>query len=252
VCDGSVVLHGHPFRCWQRSGHGSVGLERSLEVSCDVFYYLLGQRLGIESIATWLERFGFGQATGLGIGSESSGLVGTPEWSRRARGLPWFPGTTVSVSIGQGPVLATALQLARAYAALANGGRLVRPHMVSGAPGAAPLDLDLDPALLRGVVAGLEAAIHGAEGTARRLAALPVAGKTGTAQVVRLQEGVKVEEMERRLRHHAWFVGWAPLDEPRWVVSVLVEHGGGGGGVAAPVAGEVLRAALAPPPAPLP
>lgn len=252
VCDGSVVLHGHPFRCWQRSGHGGVGLERSLEVSCDVFYYLLGQRLGIEGIAEWLGRFGFGSETGLGIGSESAGLVGTPEWSRRVRGAPWYPGTTVSVSIGQGPVVATTLQLARAYAALANGGRLVRPHMVAGAESSTPTELGLDPVVLGAVVSGLEAAVHGAEGTARRLGGLPVAGKTGTAQVVRLQEGVDVEDMERRLRHHAWFVGWAPLDEPRWVVSVLVEHGGGGGGVAAPVAGEVIRAALRPEPEPLP
>ncbi len=244
-CTGSVVLFGHPFRCWQRGGHGVVGLERSLEVSCDVFYYLLGQRLGIDAIASWLNRFGFGRATGIGIGSEASGLVGTPEWSSRVRGQPWYPGTTVSVSIGQGPVDVTPLQLARAYAALANGGRLVRPHLVADSDADRGDDLHLDPDSLARVDRGLTAAVHGSEGTARRLAALPVAGKTGTAQVVALQEGVTVDEMEARFRHHAWFVGWAPLDHPRWLVAVLVEHGGGGGGVAAPVAAKIVAAALA-------
>ncbi len=244
-CTGSVVLFGHPFRCWQRGGHGGVGLERSLEVSCDVFYYLLGQRLGIDAIASWLNRFGFGHATGIGIGTEASGLVGTPEWSRRERHQPWYPGTTVSVSIGQGPLVATTLQLARAYAALANGGRLVRPHLVADSDTDRGEDLHLDPESLARVVRGLTAAVHGSEGTAHRLAELPIAGKTGTAQVVALQEGVRVDEMDERFRHHAWFVGWAPLDDPRWVVAVLVEHGGGGGGVAAPVAGRIVAAALA-------
>jgi len=244
-CTGSVVLFGHPFRCWQRGGHGGVGLERSLEVSCDIFYYQLGQRLGIDAIAAWLQRFGFGRPTGIGIGTEASGLVGTPEWSRRVRGQPWYPGTTVSVSIGQGPVVATTLQLARAYAALANGGRLVTPHLVADSDADRGEDLHLDPGSLARVVRGLTAAVHGVEGTARRLASLPIAGKTGTAQVVALQEGVTVDELDARLRHHAWFVGWAPLDHPRWVVAVLVEHGGGGGGVAAPVAGKIVAAALA-------
>ncbi len=244
-CAGEVVLHGHPFRCWQRAGHGWVGLERSLEVSCDVYYYQLGQRLGIDGIAAWLDRFGFGHETGIGIGSESAGLVGTPEWSRRVRGQPWYPGTTVSVSIGQGPVVSTALQLARAYAALANGGFLVTPHLVAGSVPEPPANLGLDRNRLAEVVAGLRDAIHGPEGTARVLAPLPVAGKTGTAQVIRLQDGVRVEQMEHHLRHHAWFVGWAPLDRPQWVVAVLVEHGGGGGGVAAPAAGWIFRTALA-------
>ncbi len=243
-CSGSVVLYGHRFRCWQRGGHGRVGLERSLEVSCDTYYYLLGQRLGVDALATWLRGFGFGHPTGVAVGGENPGLVGTPAWSEAVRGTPWYPGDLVSMSIGQGPVLATVAQLARAYAALANGGRLLPLFVVEepaeGAGGGEVLRL----AGLDRVVAGLEDAVSGDEGTGRTLAGLPVAGKTGTAQVVRLQEGVEVEDMERRFRHHAWFVGWAPLREPRLVVAVLVEHGGGGGSVAAPVAGEVLRAFL--------
>ncbi len=115
-CSGGVVLHGHRFRCWRRGGHGKVNLSRSLEASCDVYYYQLGQRLGIDRMAGWLETFGFGRRTGIGLPSEASGLIGSPEWSRRVRGTPWYPGEAVSVSIGQGPVLATAIQLARGFA----------------------------------------------------------------------------------------------------------------------------------------
>jgi penicillin-binding protein 2 len=244
-CTGGVVLHGHRFRCWQRWGHGRVALSRSLEASCDVYYYQVGQKLGIEGMARWLKSFGFGQRTGVGLPSEAAGLIGTPEWSRQVRGTPWYPGEAVSVSIGQGPVLATALQLARAYSALANGGRLITPHVVVD-PGRAPeIDLGLDPSALDKVIQGLDLVVHGDRGTARSLARLPVAGKTGTAQVVRLTEGVDSEDLAPHLQHHAWFVGWAPVEKPELVVALVVEHGGGGGSIAAPAAAAVFSAALA-------
>lgn len=243
-CRGSVVLYGHRFRCWRRSGHGRAALTRSLEVSCDTFYYLLGQRLGIEGMARWLRTFGFSSRTGIGFATEAAGLIGTPEWSERVRGTPWYPGEAVSLSIGQGPLLVTTLQLARAYAALANGGRLMTPYLVEPVVPPTPVDLGLDPAYLADVVEGLRLVTHGSEGTARSLAALPVAGKTGTAQVARLQEDSKVDDLPVHLRHHAWFVGWVPLDEPRLVVAVIVEHGGGGAGVAAPVAKAVFQAVM--------
>ncbi len=243
-CTGGVVLHGHRFRCWNRGGHGTVNLARSLEASCDVYYYQLGQRLGIERMAGWLETFGFGRRTGIGLPSEASGLIGNPEWSRRVRGTPWYPGEAVSVSIGQGPVLATAIQLARAFAALANGGRLVTPHVVVNPTAAAPVDLGLNPSRLELIGHGLELVVHGERGTARALAAFPVAGKTGTAQVVRLQEGVNSSDLAPNLQHHAWFVGWAPIDEPQIVIALVVEHGGGGGSIAAPTAAAILSAAL--------
>lgn len=245
-CRGSITLFGHQFRCWRRGGHGHVRLQRSLEVSCDVYYYLLGQRLGIERIAEWLERFGFGRSTGLGFPTEASGLIGTPEWSERVRGSPWYAGEVVSVSIGQGPLLVTPLQLARGFAALANTGRLVTPHLVTGT-GVPPQDVGLDPHHLDEVVTGLRNVITGSEGTARSLDPQPIVGKTGTAQVARLQEGVPEEDLPEHLRHHAWFVGWAPVDDPRLVVAVVVEHGGGGGSVAAPIAGEIFAAGLAMP-----
>jgi penicillin-binding protein 2 len=243
-CTGRVVLHGHPFRCWRRGGHGRVDLEHSLEASCDVYYYQLGQRLGIDRMARWLELFGLGRSTGTGLPSEASGLIGTPEWSRRVRGTPWYAGEAVSVSIGQGPVLTTAIQMARAFAALANGGRLVTPHVVVGPEQANSVDLDLDPTHLARVKKGLELVVHGETGTARSLAGLPVAGKTGTAQVARLQEGVDSKDLAPHLQHHAWFVGWAPLIDPEIVIAVVVEHGGGGGSIAAPTASIIFSAAL--------
>lgn len=243
-CTGSVLLYGHPFRCWRKGGHGGAALRRGLEVSCDTYYYLLGQRLGIERIARWLKRFGFGEPSALGFSAENRGLVGTPEWSRRVRKQPWYAGDAVSVSIGQGPILTNAMQLTRAFAAIANRGYLVAPRVVAGAEGPARLDLGLDPNHLGLVAGALWDVVHGSEGTARRLSGLPASGKTGTAQVARLQEGVNVEDLPLHLRHHAWFVGWAPRESPELVVAVLVEHGGGGGSVAAPVAEQILRAAL--------
>jgi penicillin-binding protein 2 len=239
-CNGSVVLYGHRFRCWRRGGHGFVNLERAIAESCDVYFYLLGQRLGIEGMAKWLHRFGFGQRTGFDLSFEASGLIGTPEWSREVRGTPWYPGEAVSVSIGQGPVLTTTIQLARAFAVLANGGEPVSPHMVAAPPATPSFDtIDADHLAL--VNAALAEVVHGPSGTARRVARLPIAGKTGTAQVIRLQEGVDADDLAPELRHHAWFVGWAPLDEPALVVAVVVEHGGDGGSMAAPVAARVVE-----------
>jgi penicillin-binding protein 2 len=239
-CNGSVVLYGHRFRCWRRGGHGFVNLERALVESCDIYFYLLGQRLGIENMAKWLRRFGFGEATGFDLAFETSGLIGTPEWSRRVRGTPWYPGEAVSLSIGQGPVLTTVIQLARAFAMLANGGVAVVPHLMA-APSAIQTAETLNPDHLALITKALEQVVHGSAGTARRIARMPMAGKTGTAQVVRLEDGVAADELAPELRHHAWFVGWAPLDDPELVVAVIVEHGGDGGSVAAPIAAKVVE-----------
>ena len=250
-CRGSITLYGHTFRCWRRGGHGTVDMKRALEVSCDVYFYLLGQKLGIERMASWLERFGLGRPTALGPSQEASGLIGTPEWSRRVRGTPWYAGESVSVSIGQGPVLVTAIQMARAFALLANGGYLVQPHLIPPATPAQQEFVSLEPSSLDVVVAGLQQVVSGSEGTARSLKDLPIAGKTGTAQVARLTDEGSNVERPHHLQHHAWFVGWGPIGDPEIAVAVLVEHGGGGGSVAAPAAATVFRAALQSGPKPL-
>ncbi len=255
TCRGSTVLFGHTFHCWRRGGHGRVSMVRSLEVSCDIYYYHLGVNLGIERMAAWLGKFGFGHATGSGFPGERAGLVATPAWVERVRHHRWYPGTTVSVAIGQGPILVTPLQLARAYAALANGGHLIVPHIVEGMSPAPAISLNIPPDDLNVVRRGLWAVVHGSEGTARRFKALPMAGKTGTAQVASAKEGVRNQDLAWKLRHHALFVGWAPAGDPRIVVAAIVEHGGEGASAAAPVVAAVIQAALAgnaKPPAALP
>ena len=243
-CTGAITLYGHRFRCWLRGGHGAATLGRSLEVSCDVYYYKLGQMLGIEGMAEWFRIFGLGQTTGIGLSNENPGLIGGPEWSQRVRHTPWYPGESVSVSIGQGPVLVTVLQLARAFAALANGGRLVRPHLIPESVSSSASVISVSDQALKEVVRGLYMAVHGSEGTARSLNTLPVVGKTGTAQVVSLPADDSPDELAPHLQHHAWFVGWTPVTNPEVAIAVLVEHGGGGGSVAAPAAATVFRATL--------
>lgn len=244
-CTGAVSIYGHPYRCWLAGGHGHVALEEAIEASCDTYFYYLARDAGIDRLASWARLFGLGSATGIELPGEASGLVPDDAWSRKARGQPWYAGETISVGIGQGPILVTPLQLAVAYAALVNGGYLVTPHLVEGA-GKPPRPLDLPPEALAAARRGMERVVQGSRGTARRLAALSasLAGKTGTAQVMRKKEGVTWRELPWEQRHHALFVGYAPADEPRLVVAVVVEHGGDAASVAAPVAGRILAKAL--------
>lgn len=245
-CTGQVQIYGHPYRCWHAGGHGRVEIATALEVSCDSYFYYLARDVGLERLAAWAHTFGLGRPTGIDLPGEASGLVPSDEWSRRARGQKWFAGETISVGIGQGPILATPIQLAVAYAALVNGGRIVRPHLVS-ATATPPTRTGLPAGALARVRAGMERVVTGERGTARRLAALgppAKAGKTGTSQVVRKRDGMRWQDLPWEHRHHALFVGYAPADWPAVVVAVVVEHGGDGGSVAAPIAGQILAAAL--------
>lgn len=246
-CSGAVTIYGHTYRCWLKGGHGGVSLTSAIEQSCDTYFYRLAQEAGLERLAGWATLFGLGQATGIELAGESSGLVPSDAWSRRARGHPWYGGETISVGIGQGPILVTPLQLAVAYAALVNGGFRVTPHL-SAAGGPAPTPLNLDAGTLATVRHGMELVVGGDRGTARRWSSLPArfAGKTGTSQVVRKVEGVKWFELPWDQRHHAIFVGYAPPEAPTLVVAVVVEHGGDAGAVAAPVAARIFQKAFAP------
>ncbi len=245
-CTGQVQIYGHPYRCWHAGGHGRVDVETALEVSCDSYFYYLARDAGLERLAAWAHTFGLGQPTGIDLPGEASGLVPSEEWSRRTRGQKWFAGETISVGIGQGPILVTPIQLAVAYAALVNGGRMVRPHLVPTAA-TPPLPTGLPTLALARVQAGMERVVNGERGTARRLAALGPprkAGKTGTSQVVRKREGVRWQDLPWEQRHHALFVGYAPAEAPAIVVVVVVEHGGDAGSVAAPIAGQILARAV--------
>ncbi len=244
-CTGATTFYGHPYRCWLAGGHGQVALERAIEVSCDTYFYRLAYDAGLERLARWAATFGLGRPTGIELGGEAAGLVPSDAWSRMTRGHQWYAGETISVGIGQGPILLTPLQLAVAYAAMVNGGFLVTPHLVAGS-GQPPRPIGIDPEVLRRVRAGMERVVSGEQGTARRLATLPVAlaGKTGTSQVIRKQEGVKWQELPWEQRHHALFVGYAPPADPTLVVVAVVEHGGDAASVAAPVAAQVLAKAF--------
>ncbi|MCU0293247.1 MAG: penicillin-binding protein 2 [Thermoanaerobaculaceae bacterium] len=246
-CSGAVTIYGHPYRCWLKGGHGGVALTSAIEQSCDSYFYRLAHDTGLERLASWATRFGLGQPTGIELAGESSGLVPSDAWSRRARGHPWYGGETISVGIGQGPILATPLQLAVAYAALVNGGFRVTPHL-SATDFPAPQPLNLDPQVLATVRHGMELVVGGDRGTARRWSNLPArfAGKTGTSQVIRKVEGVKWYELPWEQRHHALFVGYAPPEAPTLVVAVVVEHGGDAAAVAAPVAARIIQRAFAP------
>ncbi len=246
-CTGAVNIYGHTYRCWQKGGHGRVTFEEAIEVSCDSFFYHLAHDAGIDRLASWARTFGLGTATGIELGGESSGLVPDDAWSRKARGQPWYGGETISVGIGQGPILVTPIQLAVAYAALVNGGLLVQPHLVAGR-GAAPRPTGLPAAALATVGRAMELVVAGDRGTARRLAGLNlhIAGKTGTSQVMRKQEGVSWQQLPWDQRHHALFVGYAPVGAPTLVVAVVVEHGGDAASVAAPIAGRIFERAFGP------
>jgi penicillin-binding protein 2 len=262
-CDGGLEYHGRRYRCWRKYGHGPIELHRSLVESCDVFYYELGIRLGIDRIAQYARRFGLGRPSGVELPGEVAGLIPDQAWKRRQRHEPWWGGETLSASIGQGFVLTTPLQLCRMTAAVAGDGILRRPFV--GAMGVATdgsrsfLAGDQQEGVLPLAVAhldtlrgALEAAVAGQKGTGRRarVDGVRVAGKTGTAQVVGMEEdeadtGDEPEtEQEdgppKHYRDHALFICFAPVESPTIAVAVVVEHGGHGGQSAAPVAGALL------------
>ncbi len=262
-CPGFYRLPGkdRKYRDWKRTGHGTVDLNIAITQSCDVYFYDLAQSLGIDRIHDYLQHFGFGKATGIDIQGELSGLLPSKEWKRSHRDLPWFPGETIITGIGQGFFLVTPIQLAAATAALANGGHMIRPQIVHSEQEAESDDLvPHQPQLLETitinnqqhwdqVIAAMTDVVHSARGTARRIgkdSPYRIAGKTGTAQVFGLKEEEKydAEAIAEKLRDHALFIAFAPVEEPRIAVAVIVENGGGGGSVAAPIARKIMDAYL--------
>ena len=221
-------------------------VRRALAVSCNVFFFQLGLRLEIDRIAAWAGRFGLGQPTGVDLPHEARGLMPSPEWKLRVQKQPWFPGETVSAAIGQGQVSATPLQMARVAAAIANGGRLVLPHLVRRAGESEirsdpPVPLGISPETIAVVKDGMKAVVNAAGGTGwrARLTSAEVCGKTGSAQVVS-KERLEQSPDDPSILPHGWFVAFAPAEEPRVALAVIVEHGGSGGGAAAPVARKIL------------
>ena len=236
-CPGATRIYNHRFRCWKRGGHGWMKLHDAIKESCDVYFYHLGKDLGIERIAQYARMFGFGTRTGIEIEGEKAGLVPDPQWSLEARGTPWYPGETISVSIGQGPILVTPLQLSTMMATVANGGLRVVPRATRGSSQEALEPIGVDAAALALVRDALKAVVM-EKGTGARanVPGLEVAGKTGTVQVVRQTTWIKSEDLPYDQRDHAWFASFARGGDRQLVVVVLVEHGGKGSQAAAPLA----------------
>jgi len=248
-CPGYASIYGHVFKCNRPSGHGVVSLGRALGDSCNVYFYQLGARLEIERIAAYARKFGLGSVTGVDLPSEARGLIPDTAWKERLFKAPWYQGETISVSIGQGQVLATPLQMARMMAAIANGGRLVRPHivrLVAGKPAVyePAVSMGFKPSTIAAIRRGLFMAVNsGGSGQHAHIAEVEVAGKTGSAQVV---SSAKLTKDIEAIQPHAWFAGFAPFDSPRIVLAVLVDHGGSGGAAAAPVARAIFARFLLP------
>ncbi|MEX0731033.1 MAG: penicillin-binding protein 2 [Aquisalimonadaceae bacterium] len=264
TCYGHYSLPGidHRWRCWKRQGHGPMDLNKGIVESCDVYFYDLAYRLGIDNIHAFLSGFGFGQTPNSGMPGELGGILPSRQWKRANRNEAWYHGETLITGIGQGFFLTTPLQLAQATAVLARRGEAFSPRLIRAIRDSAsgdtreldPEPLVLNPALsLRSddnwekVVESMVAVVHSTRGTARSAgegAAYQIAGKTGTAQVFSLaaDQEYDEEEIEHRLRDHALFNAFAPARDPRIAVAVIVENGGSGGAVAAPMARKVMDA----------
>jgi penicillin-binding protein 2 len=226
TCTGGMRVGNRFFRCWKRDGgHGPENVVTGLRDSCDVFFYQTGLRTGIDDLVKWGAIFGVGELTGIDLPGEARGNIAGPAWKMERFRDRWYPGDTANYSIGQGYLLLTPVQLARIYAAIANGGKLVTPRLLKGANEATPMKLPEGPLAI--VREGIEEVVR--RGTGRRAGqyGVSVAGKTGTAQNPHGED-------------HAWFVGYAPVENPRYVAVALVEAGKAGSAVAGPIVGEIL------------
>jgi len=258
-CPGWYMLKNDErrYRDWKKTGHDDTDLTKAIVESCDVYFYDLALKLGIDNISNYLAHFGLGQKTGIDIRGELSGLNPSREWKRRSRNLPWFPGETLITGIGQGFMLTTPLQLATATAAIAKRGTRYKPRMVLAVQNQQNGELlPTNPELLtpvpineeshwQTIIDSMRDVVHSIHGTARgikRNLQYTIAGKTGTAQVFGIAQDAEYvkEEIAKKLQDHALFIGYAPIDNPRIAVALIVENGGSGGSVAAPIVRKVM------------
>jgi penicillin-binding protein 2 len=260
TCNGGGTYFGQYRRC--NAVHGTVNLESAIGRSCNVYFYNIGEKIGREAILEVAQRYGFGSPTGIDLLDEGSGILPTDEWVEQRPGEDrgnWWPGETIGLAIGQGPIDVTPLQLAHMVATLASG-TSITPHLVmaeedpAGRPVPVPrpetIDVHLNPLHQQAILRGMSAAVnHRAPwmGTAWRARSLDVeiGGKTGSAQVASLEASGPSATRPEELQTHAWFVGVAPIDDPQVAIAVFIEHGGGGGAAAAPVGGELLASYFA-------
>ena len=250
---GFFTFGNRNFRDWKLGGHGSVNLHHAIVISCDTYFYQLGPKLGVDRIAKWSRAFGLGEKSGIALDDERGGTIPDTAWKMKRFRQPWYPGETVSVAIGQGYVTVTPLQMANMMATVANGGKLFRPRIVSkveSVDGTSVRDygpelirtIEIKPDTLTRVRSALADVVKGGTGGRARSPNIDIAGKTGTAQVVEMKGAyLKSEQLSYFSRDHAWFVAYAPVQNPQVAIAVLVEHGGHGGDAAAPMAKKVFE-----------
>ena len=258
-CPGWYMLPGstRQYRCWKKTGHGRVDLHAAIEQSCDVYFYEMGKRLGIGQMSGVLKKFGLGSPSGVDLPGEPDGLVPSAEWKLATRNEPWYPGEDLITAIGQGFLMTTPLQLARVASILATRGIVVQPRLLmskndplSGDPKNLnnkknTQNLHINTEAMDRVIRAMTAVMSSPRGTARmsgRRSAYSIAGKTGTAQVIAIAQGEEYDEdsIREEFRDHALFIAFAPVENPKIAIAVVVENGGSGAGVAAPLARKVL------------
>ncbi len=244
-CSGTYTVGNRSFRCWKRHGHGTTNLQRSLVESCDVYYYSLGEKLGIDKISTFSKKCGFGRKTGIDLPYERAGLVPDRNWKKKRFHRSWQKGETLNLSIGQGFIQVSPLQVARFLASLLNGGKLLKPVLDKNEQPTMQGEIPMSPSIRSILKKDMIATVEKEKGTATMLHTdgMVVGGKTGTAQVIKLMERFeqkKTEEIPYKYRDHAWMGSWGLLKGKYYVVVVFLEHGGHGGSDAGPVAKAML------------
>jgi penicillin-binding protein 2 len=244
-CPGYLAIYNTVFRCHKAAGHGEMDLHHALAQSCNVFFYHVGVKLEIERIARYAKRLGLGSLTGVDLPHEVPGLIPSPEWKLQTQKTPWFAGETVSVAIGQGQVSVTPLQMVRVAALIANGGKLVHPHLVKSLNGLPvsvppPEDVGLKPSTLEVVRDAMRAVVNEGTGIRAQLPGITVCGKTGSAQVVAHARLAAAKGQQPLVVPHGWFLCFAPMEHPRIALVTMVENGGSGAEAAAPVAHDIL------------
>lgn len=257
TCTGSYTYGNRDFRCWKEGGHGKISLHQAIVESCDIYFYQVGLKVGVDQIAHYAKEFGLGKTTGIYLPHEKPGIVPTTSWKEKSSGVQWYSGETLSLAVGQGYLNTTPIQLLSLISAIANGGILYLPQVVERVENIygsvlkeyPPIEMgraNVSEKTLRIIQDALMGAVNEPHGTglACALKDVKVAGKTGTAQVIRMPQNFKNGDMDKmplKFRDHAWFVAYAPVENPRISIAVLVEHGGFGAAAALPIAKKVIE-----------
>src|SRR5580698_1121984 len=255
-CPGGIWFGNREYRCWRKQGHGNVSFHRAIVESCDVFFYDVGQHLGVDRIAAWAHALGLGKKTGIELDNEKAGTIPSTQWKEHRFHERWYPAETLSVAIGQGYVAVTPIQLAELAAEVANGGTLYKPQFVSQIdaldgsviktfPPVVENQTRIDPQVLTELRSAMGDVVNASDGTgkAAKIDGIIVAGKTGTAQVVKEAQGARTKEtaLSDKNRDHGWFMAFAPVDHPKIAIACIIEHSGHGGSTAAPVVKAVME-----------